>query len=72
MKMTYRYEESYLFGGRGVCIIWNCPSRSQADAAALAMGWKPPRWWQWRRWLDWPRKVNLRGAQTMITTTDTP
>jgi hypothetical protein len=28
----------------------------EADAAALANGWTRPRWWQWRRWLDQPRR----------------
>jgi hypothetical protein len=54
MHQAFVYEASR----RNTRAIWtyaDCTAE-QADAAALASGWAPPRWWQWRRWLDYPRR----------------
>ena len=56
----YVYTETYYNGGYGVLTITNCPSRREADAEALRMGWKPPRWWQWWRWSDTPRRAEAQ------------
>jgi hypothetical protein len=59
IRVIYRYEETCFDGSRSTLCIYECPSRADADAAALRLGWTPPRWWQWWRWRDEPRRVEV-------------
>ena len=60
-RITYLYEETGFNGSRGVLFLTteDC-TKAEADAKALRMGWKPPRWWQWWRWNDQPRRVEVQ------------
>lgn len=52
-----RYDHTTRSGCRCALVIVGAMPRHVADAEALRLGWKPPRWWQWWRRHDQPRKV---------------
>lgn len=63
MSNAYIYKETWPDGTITTLWITECPSRADADTAALRIGWTPPRWWQWWRWSDTPRTITQETDQ---------
>lgn len=46
-------------GSETKCLILEDRTKTEAYKVAMAMGWKPIRWWQWWRWMN---DDNYHGA----------
>ena len=69
MKITYTFEKTHFDGTKEVMRFSDCTHREAFDAA-YRWGWTVPRWWQWWRWDDGPRKSCANALPTPEVTND--
>jgi hypothetical protein len=62
MKQTFIFSWTTLNGERSEIGFTGCTKQEAIDRA-LEWGWTPPKWWQWWRWDDQPRKILIINGE---------
>ena len=63
VKITYTFKKTHFDGTKEVMRFSDCTHQEAFDAAHR-WGWTAPRWWQWWRWVDGPRKSCANALPT--------